>query len=137
MGRREEQGENVDIQITIDSEDVMRKLEGALRRAEELRETMPAELTAWQEQDMVRVRANTSAPDAQTAVTMISPRSRRSVPLSRPRHRPRLLRPRRQATAGSQAATVRSRRPILRPELFDRLRERMSELLGKTFASWD
>jgi hypothetical protein len=126
----------VDIQITIDSEGVMRRLDEALRRAEDLRDTMPAELTDWQEQDMGRARANTSVPDAQTAVTMIWPRSRRSVPLRRPRHRPLLLRPRRQATPGSGAVTVRSRRPALRAELFDRLRERMSGLLGKTF-SWD
>jgi hypothetical protein len=113
----------LDIQITIDNESVIRMLEGALRRGEEMREAMPAELTAWQEQDMGRARANTSVPDAQTAVTMIWPRSRRSVPLSRPRHRPMLLRPRRQA-AGRGAVTVRPRRPILRVELFDRLRER-------------
>ena len=125
----------MDIQITIDSESVIRKLDGALRRAEELRETMPAELTAWQEQDMGRSRPNTSVPDAQTAVTTIWPRARQmSTP--RRRRRSQLLRQRRpRPVLGGNAARVLSRRPILRPELLVTLRERMAELLGNAF-SW-
>ena len=59
----------MDIQITVDHERVVAKLDEALSRIEGLRESMPAELTAWQEQDMGRSRANTSVPDAKTAVT--------------------------------------------------------------------
>jgi hypothetical protein len=124
----------MDIQIRVDHEQVVAKIEDALSRIESLRETMPAELTAWQEQDMGRSRANTSVPDAQTAVTTILPRARQmSTP--RRRHRPQLLRQRRQRPAiGSSAARVLSRRSILRPELLIMLRERMTELLGKAFA---
>ena len=125
----------MDIQITVDHERVVAKLDEALSRIEGLRESMPAELTAWQEQDMGRSRANTSVPDAKTAVTTIWPRVRQmSTP--RRRRRSQLLRQRRpRPVLGGNAARVLSRRPILRPELLVTLRERMAELLGNAF-SW-
>ena len=123
----------MEIQITFDSASVKRTIDDALSGIEGLRETMPAELTDWQEQDMGRSRPNTSAPDAQTAETLIWPRARQIGAYGVRRPRPRLLRARRQPQPGGSAATVHVRRPILRPELLTLLRERMRELLGKTF----
>lgn len=117
----------MEIRIAVDAEALIDALDDAIARAEDMRDTLPAEFSAWQEQDMNRRRADTHAPDPDTVLTMITTRPRPPVI-------PRGRRP--------GAPIIRRRRPgpprpILRPELFDALRERMRALLGKTFAPWD
>lgn len=95
-------------------------------------EIIPGQLTAWQTEDMHRHFPNTEQPDYVSAETTIYPRSRtyeqthrgRSFKPSRPMSpRPRLIGAAKPGAGGSN-------RPILRPALFDKLVERMSEMLS-------
>ena len=116
----------MDIKISIDAEALIDRLDEAIARAEGLSDAMPDEFSAWQEQDMGRRRPDTQTPDPQTAFTIILPRGR-----------PRVIAPaRRPGRPIVRARRPGARAPILPPELFDSLRERMAELLGKTFAPW-
>jgi hypothetical protein len=86
---------------------------------------MPTELTEWQEEDMNRRYPNTVVPDSKTALTHIWPRSRLSERRSYERTRERRRRPSLSRAPAFRGGT----RPILRPELFERLCQRMAALL--------
>lgn len=106
---------------------------------------MPEELTAWQREDMHRKWPNTDVINYVRVETEIWPRSRgASQNLTRPRSelapRSRLStqrggRPNPIRKWQGRAASTRSSRPILRPELFDKLSARMRELM-KSLISW-
>jgi hypothetical protein len=117
----------MNIEISFDADRVVGKLEAALARAEGLRQAMPEEFSTWQETDMNRRRAETIVTDPSTAY-MVIPRRGRKLIVSRGRvvrrQRPQIIRRRVRAP------------PILRPELYELLRQRMSALLIKTFAAW-
>ena len=118
----------MEIRIAFDAEAVFEALDDAVANAEAIRDALPAEMSAWQEQDMGRRRADTQVPDPDTAFTIIRPRGE-------PRTRQRSLRPRPQRIVRRRRPGG-TRRPILRPVLYDRFRERMGDLLGRTFAPW-
>jgi len=93
---------------------------------------VPAELTAWQTEDMNRKFPNTE-PDGSGAATDIWPRSR----LELEGKRPRPASARYTARGGIPArrtglGNVPAHRPILRDVLWDKLVERMMDLLRKT-----
>jgi hypothetical protein len=95
-------------------------------------EDMPQELESWQREDMHRHFPNTDTPNYVTAETSIWPRSRtyekthRAFSLPRRLQRPLSPRPRLIGATGKPG----SERPILRPELFDKLCSRMAELMA-------
>jgi hypothetical protein len=110
-------------------------IDGMIANIEKLgKQELGTELTNWQVEDMHRKYPNTDAAD-NTASTEIWPRSRASqryVPRQGPRQRRRVLitKPR------MRQGRIISVRPILRPELYQKLVERFTALLEKlTWAS--
>jgi hypothetical protein len=79
------------------------------------------ELTTWQTDDMKRQYPNTDLDGPSSALTRIWPTSRLALARREAEPRPRVVRV--------------SARPILRPELFAKLRERMKVLLHEKL-SW-
>ena len=106
-------------------------------RLSELTEAVPAELTAWQLEDMHR-RAPHTEVDGNTAFTLIQPppRSKRK-PKPEPRsfylRRGRAPKPKPEEEPPKPRT---SKRPILRPELLNKLRARMQVLLARTVTPW-
>jgi len=88
------------------------------------------EFVAWQEDDMRRKYANLVPQGDDAGYTLIWPRSRLSTERRKRRSSRTLVRPR---TEGPHVGAGRphSMRPILRPELFEKLQQRMSEMLKK------
>ena len=113
------------VQITIDVVKAEERIGGMLEKLAVL--PVAAELTAWQREDMNRRYPNTEEINQTTALTLIWPRSRRQVARQNraPRRKP-LLRGR-----ATRIAKPAGDRPILRPELFDRLCERMSAMMAR------
>jgi hypothetical protein len=109
----------MNIEISFDASRVLARLDDAIARGQDMHDTMPAEFSAWQEEDMGRRQADTQTPHADTVSTIIKPRGR-----GRP--------PRR---VGSRRRPGQ-KPPILRPELKIKLQERMRALLKRTFAPW-
>ena len=110
--------------------------ERLIKSLEELQPSISAEFIEWQAADMRRSYPNIDAgqtmwgEDASSWVTHIWPRSRDP--------KWRRGRPRRRAVAASRVVrkgvvTAGSMRPILRPELFEMLRDRMVALLNKVW----
>lgn len=112
-------------------EQVSDKMEALLTRIDGLDTEIAAELHAWQVEDMNRKYPETHQT-SEGATTSVWPRSRTNTS-------------RRRAIAYARAQLrkkgikgpvgVRSNRPILRPMLVEKLRERMAEL-GKRTLSW-
>jgi len=86
-------------------------------------EHMPQELTAWQAEDMHRHFPRTETPNYVTAETYIWPRSRTWRRKDR-QHRPRYV-----ARVHQGVIRQGGKHPILRPELFEKLQERMARLM--------
>lgn len=110
-------------------EPLLAKLNKYEQQVADLHKEVPAELEAWQREDMKRKYPNTQAESAgnqTSATTMIWPTSRTADASKRQRRyqRPKQHRP---AVAGPQ---VKSNRPILRAELLEELWERMRKLLS-------
>lgn len=105
------------LDVHFDTSAIAGKLDALFERMAGLDNALPEELAAWQRDDMNRQRPVIERPMRLAARTTIWPTSRRL--LAR-----RILALRRMG----------SRRPILRPELYDALRARMRELLQTTVA---
>ena len=93
---------------------------------------VPAELTLWQTEDMHRKYPNTEELNQTAARTLIYPHSRRARVrktigslIKKPTHR----------VMRRTAATPGHRRPILRPELYDKLSARMNDMMRR-FVRW-
>jgi hypothetical protein len=84
---------------------------------------MADELTSWQAEDMRRKYPNTVLRGNE-ATTVIWPTSR--LPQKKTRTMARLA-----ARRAVPRVRIKRRRPILRPELFERLDERMVRLMGE------
>lgn len=113
-------------EITIDAlaaEERVQKMLDTLK-------TVPVakELTAWQTQDMRRRYPSTEEINPVTAMTVIYPRSRldRRSPGARARAGAKPVRRGRLTRVAKPPAGTR---PILRPELLDKLGERMNAML--------
>lgn len=102
--------------------------------------TILNEFVAWQEQDMRRKFPNVTAVDDMTAMTRIWPRSRltqQRANTGKPPQRPGRQRGRRLAapTIVRKGQVIHHARPILRPEMYSKLRERMRMMLRRV-APW-
>lgn len=131
------------ITVSVDVDALASEIAGELQALAKFAQDMGEELVAWQREDMRRQYPNvTETEDA--ASTDIWPRSRIISNASRdqrramrramryaPMRRSRGMAPARMpAGAGVQHST----RPILRPELFDQLEERMDNLMLEKLA---
>jgi len=81
---------------------------------------VPAELTAWQTDDMNRKNPITEVINPTAAETRIWPRGRTTRQLSA-----------RQRIVSRRVTRMPGKRPILRPELFNMLRERMKQMMSR------
>lgn len=92
---------------------------------------MSHELVRWQTEDMHRHYPNVETPDPWTALTRIWPRSRRSK-VHRPQPKGMQRQPRLRLVmpgGGRLTITKGAHRPILRPELFEKLADRMLKVM--------
>jgi hypothetical protein len=98
-------------------------------------EDIPQGLETWQRDDMRRHYPNIETPDYVSAETTIWPRSRTYEKTHRGHSLPKHLMKRRSLSPLPRliGATGKpgSYRPILRPELFDRLRVLMADLMSR------
>src|SRR5262245_49771479 len=96
--------------------------------------TINEQFVEWQEEDMKRKYANLEFPDDMMAMTRIWPRSRLAMRGQRQKRQTSARgRPKRAAPVIVRRGRVVFRaRPILRPILFNMLRERMRRLLDRT-----
>jgi hypothetical protein len=108
--------------VTMDTARVLATVDNMIGQLAAAPRKMQDEMIAWQKDDMRRARPNVAMPDEHTVATVIWPRSRLPETKSRRRRRP--------ALPSGKRSLLRSTRPILRPELFDRLVERMRLLLA-------
>ena len=91
---------------------------------------VPQEFIAWQAEDMNRTRPSAEATGPTSMFTMIYPRARRRAVWKRTRAPATGKKPVRNRRAFRIAGrNVGTKRPILRPELYERLQERMNMLL--------
>jgi hypothetical protein len=121
--------------ITVDTEAVENTVSDMINQIAAMPDKLQDEVLGWQTDDMRRRYPNIERPDEHTIETDIWPRSR----LSRP-YKPRGTgrgRPRGHATTrekrgwyGGQRHPGRSTRPILRPELWDKLVERIEKFVA-------
>ena len=116
---------------TLIRENLSNQMEALLERIDGLDTEIAAELHAWQVEDMNRKYPETKQT-ADGATTSVWPRSRSNTS----RRRAIIAATRNLRKRGIKAGgAVRSNRPILRPVLAERLRERMLEL-GKRVLTW-
>jgi hypothetical protein len=110
-------------QITIETQ----AAEAQLQKMIDTLKVVPVakELTAWQAEDMRRRYPETEEINPVTAMTVIYPRSRGPK-----RMKPRVPgKPVLRRGKATRIAKPSSNRPILRPELVDKLQERMNAML--------
>jgi hypothetical protein len=105
------------ITIDLDTSRAQARLQGMADRIKEFgKSDIPAELTAWEVEDMHRKYPNTETPDDHSAETEIWPTSRLALA-------------RRAVEPSSRRRVVVWHRPILREALWLRLRERMVTMM--------
>jgi hypothetical protein len=123
----------MELKVDFDPGPVLRHLDEIERQAEELRAAIPVEFADWQEQDMNRQRAQSRTIDNERPTgnfvrssTVIWPTSRRRV-----KRRRRAIR--KLKKAGQHERIVVSTRPVLRPMLLARFKDRFRNLLDRSF----
>lgn len=118
--------------ITLDASDVIDSLASMEEKLKNFPNEMGQELTNWQTEDMRRRYPNTSV-NANVAETDVWPTSRTA---EQPRQRRRVARTLGKSSSGTPVVRAAGAiRPILRPELYDKLVARMDKLLGEKL-SW-
>jgi hypothetical protein len=123
------------IEINIEADGLIKRIDDQINdmdvlASEQDDNSVAGEFVKWQSDDMNRKYPNLSRPDQYTSYTIIWPRSR----LSGQRPTIRTIRGMRVAIRNPRPQNTvmrRSSRPILRPELFEKLRARMIELLQR------
>ena len=120
---------------TINAEETLTRMQIQIRDVGH--EIIPQQLTAWQVEDMRRQFPNTDTPNYVSAETHIWPRSRTYEQMHKRREsRVRLFKkpltplPRIVGTLGKRPTTLGAHRPILRPALFQKLVDRMTEMMA-------
>jgi hypothetical protein len=111
------------IEIKVDTAPMLARVDNMLADVEGFYGEIFIDFVAWQEQDMKRTFPSITPDPPDSVHTMIYPRSRALKWRRRGkrlRKGSRIVRPKPQRGA---------QRPILRPELFDRLQDRMGQLL--------
>jgi hypothetical protein len=115
--------------IEVTGADVLeQQIEAMANRLEHGGDQIAAELVAWQIEDMRRRYPNVQRPAENAAVTLIWPRSR-IVDKPRRDRRRAIVTSKRVRGGGRRLAY--STRPILRVELFDKLKDRMMTMLKR------
>jgi hypothetical protein len=116
--------------ITLDVSGLVARLEAMTKKLEEFPKHMAQELTDWQTEDMRRRFPNTETPDENTVETDIWPTSRIA---ERDQKKINAILRARKTASRPRLGVVRSgtNRPILRPELYEKLVKRMDELMAK------
>jgi hypothetical protein len=109
--------------LTIDTTELGKTIDSMIAQLAAFPQNMADELTRWQVEDMHRRYPNTTL-QGNTATTEIWPTSR--LPKKK---KPRGL-PRKAPIRPASGVRIHSQRPILRPELFDKLDQRMVQLMG-------
>jgi hypothetical protein len=120
------------LSVTLDVSGLVARLEAMTEKLEQFPKHMAEELTEWQTVDMRRRYPNTEVEQSAVS-TEIWPTSR--VVERDQKKIDKIMRARK--NAGGKALAVRtgikagSQRPILRPELYDKLVVRMDELMAE------
>jgi hypothetical protein len=116
--------------ITLDVSGLVDRLEAMIKKLEEFPKHMAQELTDWQTEDMRRRFPNTETPDENTVETDIWPTSRI---VERDQKKINAILRARKTASRPRVGAVRAgtHRPILRPELYEKLVKRMDELMEK------
>lgn len=113
------------LEIKLDTSAVDHSIAGMMERIKAFASTdMPAEMMAWQVEDMHRKYPKQEMPDEWSVQTHIWPRSQ----LKRVR-KPMAKDKRIRARGLPRLVRVPGHRPILRPGLFERLHDRMTTLM--------
>jgi len=117
--------------ILIDTYAIEGRVEGMIEKLKVV--PVPAELTAWQREDMRRRFPYTEVINPTAARTLIYPRSRRTAGWLQTKRPPRPRKPvmRGKAKRIGRPILPASSRPILRPELFEQLRARMRDMMQR------
>lgn len=112
------------LEFTLDAATFQNKLDALIERVDDLPKTMPQEFIEWQRDDWNRHMPEARETGDKTVETIIHARGKRSIGYRVPPHLKGVKQPKR---------VVRShgRRPVLRPEMFDKLCERMRRLIGE------
>jgi hypothetical protein len=123
----------MEIKASFDPGDVMRLLDDIERKTEELRGSISTEMADWQEQDMNRKQAISRAIVVERpsgnftrAGAVIWPTSRRRVKLRRRKIR-------RLKKAGQHERIIQRTKPVLRPHLLVRFKDRFRNLLDRAY----
>ena len=106
------------IEAQVDFSPMAKRLDAMLKQLEEFPQKMSNEFLTWQRDDMRR-QVPEATPEDNGVSTIITPRGQNQGP----RRRHRIV------AKGIAISRIKSNRPILRPELFDRLVDRMDTLL--------
>lgn len=109
------------IVVEVDTSRIEARLDKMISRVAEFGSTgMPAELLAWQVEDIHRSHPHVDTPDAVTAEMHIETHVHQLVTV--------------RSSRGSSRRAVQHR-PVLRPELITKLRERMADRMSRDL-SW-
>jgi hypothetical protein len=114
--------------ITLDMGGLIARLEDMSKKLEEFPKQMADELTAWQTEDMRRRYPNTETEENAVS-TEIWPTSR--VVERDQKKINKIIKARKSSNMIGTVKRSGSTRPILRPELYDKLVARMDELMAK------
>jgi hypothetical protein len=126
------------LEISLDVSGLVERQEAMAKKLEEFpKQHMTVELTAWQTEDMRRRFPNTKMPDEHTVETDIWPSSRMARVVERDQKKINAILRARKTANRPRLGVIRTHtnRPILRPELYEKLVARMDELMVKEL-SW-
>ena len=114
-------------EVKVESEKLMQQFDDMQKRVAGLEQKLPDVFLDWQREDMNRKYPKVDEHSGLSVTTLVYPRSRRQ----------RISKPSKgKSTTRKQARRVTgTTRPILRPELFEKLKERMTEMV-KEAAKW-
>ena len=116
-------------EIKVEADATLKQFDELTKNIADLEQELPQTFTAWQRDDMHR-KYPTVEGDGLSVSTTIFPRSR----LRREKPGGKSIR-RRSIIGAGRPQPGGTHRPILRPELFDQLKERMVEMIKKA-ATW-
>jgi hypothetical protein len=126
------------LEFTADVSPLERTYADMVQQLHDFPQQMAQQLTDWQREDMNRRWPDTVMPTPHSVQTSIWPRSRlvEHHATGKPRGRPKGAKTLHLAKSvkGPTGRILQSQRPILRPELFDKLDARMVKLLE--IVSW-
>ena len=119
-------------EIKVDADACLKQFDQVIKNVADLQTETTTTFIAWQTEDMHRKFPKVDG-EGLSVSTEIFPRSQ----LKRPKSlTPRKSIRRRAVIAAGRAAPGGTKRPVLRPELFDKLKDRMVEMVKEAF-TWE